>query len=201
MSFNVRRSSVRPPSLPKPPSMPRGPKWEQELRVDALELSGPGEAPAAFRGGQTSSLEWIAYWALYKIFAPDRDPRRPPYWGLEGVFRYQSSYFGGRVTGGTVLDFVVEYTPKTRTKVGIRINGSRYHEQRGARQIANDRALLNRLSASMIVVDVWDYDLLESDGSPRDGQKAVVAMKRAIGMLQGPSRLALGTSRDVRYRR
>jgi hypothetical protein len=140
------------------------------------------------------------YWALFKIFAPNRDPRVGPFWGIDGVFSYQASQFGGRVRGGTVLDFLVEYTPKTRTKVGIRVNGSRYHDQANARKLAEDAALRNRLSSTMIVTDIWDYELLESGGTAGDGQKAVVAVKRAIGMLPSNSRLANATSRDVRYR-
>lgn len=195
-----RRKVSRPPSLKKPPSVPLGPKWEQELRVKSKLVSGPGRPPLGFTSGRTSNLEWIVYWALFKILAPNRDPRQPPFWGVDGMFRYQSNYFGGRVRGGTVLDFLVEYTPKTRTSVGIRVNGSRYHEQGNARRQAEDAALRNRLSGTMIVVDIWDYELLESSGTPGDGQKAVVAVKRAIGMLPAASRLALGTSRDVRYR-
>jgi len=175
-------------------------KWGQQRGGGAKVGGGPGRPPFGFTNGRTSDQEWVVYWALFKILAPNRDPRQPPFWGVDGVFRYQSSYFGGRVRGGTVLDFLVQYTPKTRTNVGIRVQGSRYHEQGGARRQAEDAALRNRLSGSMIVVDIWDYELLESSGTPGDGQKAVVAVKRALGMLQGQSRLAMGTARDVRYR-
>ncbi|MCA9264977.1 MAG: hypothetical protein KDA60_14055 [Planctomycetales bacterium] len=194
-----RRLYQRPPTMPKPTSLPRGPKWSQKIRKDGKMFSGPGNAPLAFKGGGTSSLEWIVYWTLYKIFMPSGDPRKPPYDGIIGVFAYQKSIDLGHFAGGSVIDFVVELGPRMKSRVAIRVNGSRYHEQASARQIMMDRLQKQRLSSTMTVIDLWDYELLESDGSAGTGEKAVIAVKRALGMIEGPSRLALARSRDVRY--
>lgn len=198
-TFNRGRSQ-RPPTLPKPPSMPRGPRWEQTLRKQSKTITGPGQPPDGFVRGTTSSIEWVVYWALFKILAPTRDPRIPPYWGLDGIFRYQKAFNNGRERGGSVLDFLVEYGPKIRTRVGIRLQTTRFHEQAPVSQIMMDRLRRQWLSAQMTVIDLWDYEVLEDDGTPGNGEKAVVAVKRAVGMIETASRLSLGNSRDVRYK-
>ena len=198
-SFN-RGVSQRPPTLPKPPTFPRGPRWEQSLRKKAKIVTGPGVPPEGFVRGTTSSIEWVVYWALFKILAPTRNPRIPPYWGVDGVFRYQKAFNNGRERGGSVLDFLVEYGPKIRTRVGIRLQTTRFHEQAPAEQHMMDRVRRQWLSNQMIVIDLWDYEILEDNGSPGDGQKAVVAVKRAVGMLESQSRLSLGNAREVRYK-
>lgn len=196
-----RRDKQRPPIIPGPPSTPRGPKWEQSLRKRAQQGTGPGKPPDGFVVGTTSGIEWVVYWAIFKALAPNRDPRTPPFWGLEGVFRYQKAFDQGRQRGGTVLDYLIEYGPRVRTRVGIRLQTTRHHEQAGTKQIIEDRLRKHRLvGAGMVVVDLNDYEVLLPDGTPGDGSQAVIAVKRAIGMIETASRLSTGTARDVRYR-
>lgn len=191
-------SRVRPPSLPKSPTVPRGPRWEQSLRSRAKQNTGPGSAPDGFVGGTTSSVEWVFYWALFKAFAPNSNPRTPPFWGIDGVFRYQKNFQGGRSPGGQVIDFVVEYGPHVRVRTGIRIQTYQYHEK-GTRQIEADRVRKGHIASVMDVVDVWDYQLLLPNGTAGDGQQAIIVAKQAVGMIDPISRLAAGNVRAVRY--
>jgi hypothetical protein len=180
--------------------MPRGPRWQTRIRTLGKHLGGPGKPPADFVQGTTSSIEWVVYWGLFKILAPTRDPRQGPYWGLHGVFRYQKAFNEGRrMRGGSVLDFLVEYGPSVRQPVGIRLQTTRFHEQAPAQQLMMDRIRRQRLSAQMIVIDLWDYEILEQDGTPGNGSKAIVAIKRALGMIETTSRLSLGNAREVKY--
>jgi hypothetical protein len=198
-TFN-RGKSQRPPTMPKPVTFPRGPKWEQKLRKNATTITGPGQPPPGFVRGTTSSVEWVVYWALFKILAPTRDPRQAPFWGLDGVFRYQKAFNNGRERGGSVLDCHHEYGPKIRTRVGIRLQTTRFHEQAPAQQIMMDRMRRQWLSAQMTVIDLWDYEILEDNGTPGNGAKAIVGVKQAVGMIETTSRLALGNAREVRYK-
>jgi hypothetical protein len=99
-----------------------------------------------------------------------------------------------------VLDFLVEYGPKIRTRVGIRLQTTRFHEQAPAQQIMMDRMRRQWLSAQMTVIDLWDYEILEDNGTPGNGAKAIVGVKQAVGMIETTSRLALGNAREVRYK-
>lgn len=188
------------PNLPKPPAMPRGPKWLQALRKDAIKLAGPGEPPPGFATATTSKLEWIVYWGLFKILIPTEDPRKgPSYYGYDGVFRYQKAFEGGRDPGGSLIDFVVEYGPKIRTMTAIRVQSVYRHQDAPVRQQQVDRLRKIRIAADMPVIDLWDYDLLEDNGTAGDGQKAIIAIKAALGMIELPSRASTGGARDVRY--
>lgn len=195
-----RRARPRPPSLPKPPAQPRGARWEQKLRKASRLLSGPGQPPPNFVSGNTSAVEWVVYWALFKALAPQRDPRIPPFFGITGVFRYQKAFEGGREIGGSVVDFVIEYGPKVRRKTAIRIQTVQFHAMAPIRQQTQDRLRKTRIATAMNVVDLNDYDILNADGTAGNGEKAVVAVKSAIGMIEYPSRNVTGNVRDVRYR-
>jgi len=188
------------PHLPKSPALPRGPKWIQSLRKESKLLSGPGQAPAGFVTATTSNLEWIVYWALFKILIPTSDPRNGSYYGYQGVFRYQKAFEGGRDPGGSVVDFVVEYGPKIKTQTAIRIQSVYRHQDAPARTQSVDRLRKIRIAADMVVVDLWDYDLLYDNGEAKNGEKAIVSVKTAIGMIEVPARGATGGARDVRYR-
>lgn len=194
--------SVRPPTLPKSPTLPRGPKWMQRLRTNKVDLAGPGEPPPGFASATTSKLEWIVYWSLFKILIPTEDPRNPrgsSFYGYDGVFRYQKAFEGGRDPGGSLIDFVVEYGPKIKTQTAIRIQSVYRHQDAPIRQQATDRVRKIRIAAEVVVVDLWDYDLLLDNGTAGDGQKAIISTKAAVGMIELPSRASTGGARDVRY--
>ncbi len=190
------------PSLPRPAAMPRGPKWMQRLRKEAKLLSGPGRPPPGFATATTSNLEWIVYWAIYKILLPTRDPRSATngnFYGYDGVFRYQKAFEGGRDPGGSLIDFVIEYGPKIKTQTAIRVQSVYRHQDAPARQQSVDRLRKIRIAADMPIVDLWDYDLLLDNGTAGTGEKAIVSVKYALGMIELPSRASTGGARDVRY--
>jgi len=191
------------PSLPKAPALPRGPKWEQHLRKESKLLTGPGDAPPGFVSGTTSNLEWIVYWALFKILIPTADPRDQrgrSFYGYDGVFRYQKAFQGGRDPGGSVVDFVVYYGPKIRSETGIRIQTVYFHQDAPIRQQSSDQIRKIRIASNMNVVDLWDYELLLDNGRAGTGEKAIVSVKAAVGMIETPSRMSTGGARDVRYK-
>lgn len=194
--------SYRPPSLPKTTSLPRGPRWIQRLRKQAKLISGPGDPPPGFATATTSNLEWIVYWALYKILIPTEDPRNSKgrgFFGYDGVFRYQKAFQGGRDPGGSLIDFVVEYGPKVKTQTAIRCQSVYRHQDAPAREQSVDRLKKIRIASAMPVIDLWDRDLLYDNGKAGSGEKAIVAVKQALGMIQIGERGSISSAIDVRY--
>lgn len=182
------RTPAKPKGITTPPRVPYGPSILRSIQKETYG-SGYGEPPPGFVVGQTSVTEWIAYWALAKIFDDPKDPRMPPYFGGRD-WGYQIDRLGGyvRAVGSAVIDFVVYYAVTT---IGIRIQTERFHLFADSRRQAYDtlqRAELER--SGITVVDVYDTDLL---GDP-SGQKAIIAMKRAIGMLEPVNPIIAGTA-------
>ena len=172
------KTPAKPAKIRTPAVKPYGPSYLRSITKETY-ISGPGEPPELFLGGQNSATEWIAYWALAKVFDDPKDPRKPPYFGGRD-WGYQIDRLGGyvRAVGSAVIDFVVYLG---HTMLGIRIQTERFHIFTASRQQGYDmlqRAELER--SGMQVVDVYDTDLL---GDP-SGAKAVIAMKRAIGMIE-----------------
>ena len=158
-----------------------------------LAESGPGEAPPGFILPTTSQTEWVGYWALATVFDNPRDPRVGPFEGGFPDWAYQQYALGGRsVTGGAVVDFVVQYTPRGRP-VGIRLQTEYFHLFAPEERQNYDLMQTAALAAEMEIVDVFDYDLLRD----KDGSGAVIAMKRAVGLLQRPDPLSAGTAERV----
>jgi len=182
------RTPAKPKGIRTPPRVPYGPSILRSIQKETYG-SGYGEPPPGFVVGQTSVTEWISYWSLAKIFDDPKDPRMPPYFGGRD-WGYQIDRLGGyvRAVGSAVIDFVVYYAVTT---IGIRIETERYHLFADSRRHAYDllqRAELER--SGITVVDVYDTDLL---GDP-SGQKAIIAMKRAIGMLEPVNPIIAGTA-------
>jgi hypothetical protein len=175
------RGLASPPRLPRPPKGPTAPTGRAFIPKGETLLSGPGDPPPGFLNGQNSLTEWVCYWALFKIFGQSSDdPRRAPFYGLFPFFEYQSSELGGytRALGSAVVDFVVF---QGGTIIGIRIQTERFHTFASSRIQANDAIQRANLEANGLrVIDVHDDQLLP----PGDGQKGVIAMKQAIGMLE-----------------
>ncbi len=186
------RGLSTPPRLPKlkaPPKSPTGPAFIPKGPGESL--SGPGDPPPGFITGQNSVTEWIFYWALFKIYgAANDDPRKPPFFGLFPHFDYQSAQLGGftRALGSAVVDFVVY---QGRTIIGIRIQTERFHIFTDSRTQASDALQRANLESNGLrVIDVYDTDLLPAG----DGQKAVIAAKRAVGLLEPLNPMVAGTA-------
>ena len=172
-------SPAKPPTLRHKALKPTGNRFVP--KIETL-ISGPGEPPDGFLDGQNSVTEWYAYWALAKIFNNPRgtDVRLGPFYGGWPDWGYQVAQLGGfvRALGSAVVDFVVY---QGAVIIGIRIQTEHFHIFTSSKQQAYDsfqRFDLERNGLS--VVDVYDTALLNDPS----GQKAVIAMKRAIGRLE-----------------
>ena len=180
-----------PPNLPKLRTPPRSPTGPSYLPKVTEFVSGPGEPPDGFLTGQNSATEWIAYWALFKIYGTTSDdPRQGPWYGLFPHFEYQSSELGSwtRALGSAVLDFVVF---EGATLIGIRIQTERFHLFAASRIQANDSLQRAAIESNGVnIIDVYDDQLLPAG----DGQKAIIAMKQAVGLLEKTSPLFGGTA-------
>jgi hypothetical protein len=153
------------------PPFPSGPKWLKKPKL----LSGPGEPPPEFLFSMNSRTEWMVYWALWKIFKDEGDPRVPPFLGSpSGSWSYQTPVEGGRrQVGGAIVDFVIENTPQP---IALRIQTERFHVFTDPNQIGFDRDSLIMLSQGMRVADVYEQDFIHD----KSGVACIVALKRAI---------------------
>lgn len=170
-------SPKKPGTLPKLRGNVVRPTGPKVLNVAEVYVGGYGMPPVDFVIGSTSVTEWVAYWALSKIFNDPKDPRIPPFFGGQD-WSYQVPKGGKwtRAIGSAVVDFVVYQGSRA---IAIRIQTEFWHIFTTSRKQASDALQRVNLSDDMTVVDVYDTALL---GDP-SGAKAVVAMKRAIGML------------------
>ena len=157
---------------------PTGPKIIPRTKF----VSGYGEPPPAFLTGQNSLTEWICYWALARIFNNPRGERvrEQPFYGGLPDWGYQVAELGGytRALGSAVVDFVIY---QGGTIIGVRIQTERFHLFTSSKKQEYDA--LQRMgleSNGLRVVDIYDDEIL---GDP-SGQKAILAMKRAIGRLE-----------------
>jgi hypothetical protein len=186
------RGLASPPRLPNLRHPAKSPTGSRFVPKHEILISGPGDPPPGFLNGQNSLTEWVCYWALAKIFNNPRgqDYRKPPFYGGFPDWGYQVAELGGhvRALGSAVVDFVIY---QGGTIIGIRIQTERFHIFTDSRRHAADAFQLAQLEANgMRVVDVYDTQLLPVG----DGQKAVVAMKRAIGRLPTIDPIIAGTA-------
>lgn len=183
------------PKIRTLPRLPKGPRLYKRVERASYE-SGPGEPPPGFINGQNSTMEWVAYWALSRIFQNPKDPRVPPFAGGPPEWIYQSPEMGPylRSLNSAVVDFVIDYRAK---RVAIRLQTERFHILTDARQQARDRLQRTLLEGRGEVIDVYDFELLGSNDF-ETGQKSVIAMKRAIGMIERVDPILAGTARRLR---
>lgn len=147
------------------------------------------DPPPGFITGQNSVTEWTAYKALARIFNDPKDPRQPPFFGGRD-WGYQIAEIGGhvRALGSAVVDFVVY---QGATIIGIRIQTEHFHRFTTSAKQVYDMMQTAQLEANgLSVVDVEDIDLLNDPS----GQRAVVAMKRAIGRIERVNPVISGTA-------
>lgn len=181
----------RPPRLRRIPRTVRGPKG-LGLWITPERVVGPGEPPPGFVSGTTSRSEWVAYWAMAKIFEDPPDPSVPPYEGGMN-WKYQVPFEGGRSKrGGSVMDFLVTLPAEM---IGIRLSTERYHEAVDPRKKAFDRAQAMSLEKRNVrVEDLYEQDIIaDTTGN--------AAIRRIIELLGGWDRVSpsrAGTFRRVR---
>lgn len=179
---------VKIPKLQGNAIRPTGPK---AINIKETIVGGYGDPPPGFVGGQNSITEWIVYWGIARILGkPQRDDiRKPPFFGGPPDWTYQVK-FATRYTASqrTAVDFVVNYG---RTTIGIRIQTEHFHLFTSSRQQAYDLIQRSNLvKYGMVVMDLYDYELL---GDP-SGAKAIISIKRILGMIELPNPLAAGTA-------
>ena len=185
------RPTVSLPILPvlrHPAAIPQGPKL---YRQPVQHAGGPGQVPPGFLGNRNSALEWIAYWALAKAFGNPPDPRAgPPFDGGFPDWTYQEPESQGAGLIGSVIDFVVYNPGRGASPIAIRIQTEFFHTFADAEKQAYDELQRYALENYADVVDVYDTDLV---GDPT-GAKAVVAMKRAAGLIEPFNPIGAGTA-------
>lgn len=180
-----------PRGLEKLPTRPTGQRLYQFYKDPERAQGGPGEPPAEFVGVWSSKTEWMVYWALCRLLAPEKDPRKPPFVGVEGVFAYQKAEDGGRVPGGSVTDFAVN-TPTGW--IGLRVETERWHIFTEAVRQVQDFFIKTHLRTMERVISLYDqHFIFDSSGS---AVIKVVAM--ALKGIELPSPIRTGTAERVR---
>lgn len=165
---------------------PTGPRV---LNVAEVYVGGYGNPPAGFVVGQTSITEWIVYFALAKIFDDPKDPRVPPFYGGEN-WSYQVPKGGKwvRQLGSAVVDFIVYQGEKA---IAIRLVTEHFHIFTDSRKQAMDAMQrVNLSNEDLTVMDLYDNEVL---GDP-SGQKAIIAVKRILGMIEKVNPMIAGTA-------
>ena len=187
------RDLYRPPRLRTPPAMPTGPRLYREPK-DKGYVGPVADPPPGFVVGTTSKTEWLIYHALSKIMGYPQDPRQPPFIGMPGVWRYQRAFEGGRrERGGAVLDFVVLSGAKSRQDVAFRIQTEHFHIYASSEIHMNDVLQFERLSETMLVIDLYDQDFAFDPTN----QAAIILIKRALNGEIEPNPMTDGTSQRV----
>lgn len=178
-----------PPKLPSIRKKAARPTGLRIIPKGETQISGPGEMPTDFLSGKNSKSEWPPYWGFARIFKNPRDPRVGPFLGGMPDWAYQDqqpTLFG--VSGSTNIDFVIY---QGLTIIGVRIQSERYHLDVGDEKHAYDEQQKSALEAQGITV----FDLYEDEYlNDPDGQKTIIACKRAIGRLSSLNPLTSGTA-------
>lgn len=182
----------RIPTLRTLAKLPEGPQIVQAIRRPDFQ-SGPGEPPPGFLNGQNSRVEWVAYWALAKIYGTPLDPRQGPFTGGPPNWQYQTPLMGSyrRQLNSAVVDFLIDGEPKP---VAIRLQTEFFHLITDAAQQARDRTQRMELENYGPVIDVYDFELI-GENDNETAQKAVTTMKAAIGRIERPDPIASGQIR------
>lgn len=176
-------------SLEKLPIRPTGPEHLHLGRRPQI-VGGPGNPPEGFVGVWTSIPEWYVYWALCRLTEPQKDPRKPPFWGGER-FRYQKEEEGGRVPGGSVTDFAVS-TPGGW--IGIRLETERWHIWTTADQQMKDYQIKTHLRAMKKVISIYDQHFLFDPS----GQAVIRVVSLALKEIELPNPIRWGNAQRIR---
>lgn len=192
MASKTVQQKLRLPTLRKPTALPEGARRYRPLPMEEWPVKpGPGDPPPGFVTATTSATEWMVYWALSKIFNNPLDPRQPPYEGGWPDWTFQDPYNGGRrEPGGSVIDFIVYNPGRGRNQLALRIVTEYWHLYTSGRKQATDQMQKETLSAGMDVVDLYDFDFVNDP----TGQAVIIATKNALGMIERPNPILLGTA-------
>jgi hypothetical protein len=183
-----RRKAIRPPRLSSIPAVPRGPKLYSVPKSLQKGTNGPNEPPPGFVTATTSRVEWWVYFALFKVLAPNRDPRdgRNGFIGIPGIFGYQTAFEGGRnrTGGGQIIDFTIEpHELTTGQPVALRLQTERFHVFTDDIKQGREQLLRSRLSRSYVVRDLYEQNFLFDPS----GQAVVIAVKNALRGMTEPN--------------
>lgn len=171
-----------------------GPR-ELQLAQAPRQVTGPGEPPPNFVGGNTSRSEWFIYWALAEYFNDPPNPRVPPFFGGR-LWGYQITAIDsttGKI-GSANVDFVV-YAGIDR--FAIRVETSRYHINTNAMQQAFDQIQTIRVARYYKVYMIYEQDFINDPS----GQAAMQVVKEILTYGQSNARPApIASARAVRIR-
>lgn len=178
--------------LNMPPALPTGPRMYKPLPMDeGGYVGGPGLPPPGFLGPFNSITEWFIYWALAKIFGEPQEYRKPPFEGGWPDWTYQKAFNGGRdMPGGSVIDFVVYNPGPARNAVALRIVTEYWHIFTTAEKQTSDTEQRFFLEDNFILMDIYDQDFINDS----TGQAAIQVVKSAIGLIEKPNPMLLGTA-------
>lgn len=165
----------------KPVIFKTGPRLYHMGTKPTTGIGGPGLPPPGFITAHNSLDEWIFYWAMAKVTGTPKNPFMGPFLGGE-TWQYQvpesPSSLGlgtGRVTGGSVSDFV-SIGPTGRSIV-IRIQTERFHLAAGAMTQMRDLFIRDHLRGVEKVVDVYSQDYLGDISGDAACRVAALALK------------------------
>lgn len=151
---------------------------------------GPGEPPPGFVGAHTSATEWMVYWAIAKLKDDPHEPRQPPFTGGRD-WAYQMDDATGRVPGGQVLDFAVQWGTQV---VGLRIDTERWHIFASPEVHARDDYLRTHTTAVDRVLSLWDQDFVADP----TGKQVIAVVQDALKGVQRPNPTVTGRAARVR---
>lgn len=187
------RDLYRPPRLRSLAALPTGPRMFREPKDRGYK--GPtSDPPPGFVVGTTSKTEWMIYHGLSKVMGYPQDPRQGPFIGMPGMWRYQKAFEGGRrERGGAVIDFVVLSGAKSSQDIAFRIQTEHFHIFASNEVHMHDLLQYERLSSSMVVVDLYDEDFAFDPTN----QATIILLKRALNGEIEPNPITDGTSQRV----
>ena len=92
-----------------------------------------------------------------------------------------------RALGSAVIDYLIHLGP---TLIGLRLQTERFHVFTESRKHAYDLIQRGNLMKNIEVIDMYDDDIL---GDP-SGQKAIVAVKRTLNLIEALNPILAGTA-------
>lgn len=188
---------ARPPAGFRQPTLfPQGPAILGLGERRKGGSGGPGQTPPGFEGPTVSNVEWVIYWASYKLFIPDGDPRIPPFSGDVIHFEYQAPTSPGHVRelGSSVSDFL--YHLGTGDVI-VRLDTWYYHTSASATKQAFDRqARADAFQYGVIVRTIWDTSFI----SDVTGNAAVRVLADALAGREILNPVLAGTAFAVQDR-
>jgi hypothetical protein len=185
---------ARLPSLPGVTSIrSTGPRL-YKLSQEPMRYGPPGAPPPGFVTAKTSASEWPIYWALAQVFKvpPPEGLRQFPYVGGPPIWTYQAFADAG-AERETNIDFVIWGSFQNALPVAIRIQTEFFHNFAMIDTQIYDVTQRERLSNGFYVVDIYDFDFLRDT----TGEAAVIAVKRAMGMIERPNPIRSGAVQRV----